>query len=190
LRNLLTYVFPVRRGTAKIHLAVFLLVISFTATAQNPVREYRFKAVFLFNFTKFVEWPASSFDSPEAPFIIGILGDDPFGSVIDETVASEKVKGHPIVIQRYKQLPDIEHCHLLFISAKEIPVLKDKMQEIQRHILTVGDSPDFNIAGGMIRLTTRDNKIKLIINPSAVKAAELNMSSKLLKVAEIFDTPR
>jgi hypothetical protein len=136
----------------------------------------------------FVEWPSSSLGSPETPFVIGILGDDPFRSVIDQTVAGEKIKGHPIVVQRYKNVNEIRNCHILYISAREAPKLNEILFSIKnKHILTVSDMPNFTAAGGMIRFMTKENKIRLQINPDAAKAADLTISSKLLNVADIVE---
>ena len=98
--------------------AVFALCcIILDAGAQNfPTRENQVKAVFLFNFTQFVEWPANAFSSSDAPFVIGIVGNDPFGNYLEETVKGEKMKDHPLIIQRYRDLRDIQNCHLLFIA--------------------------------------------------------------------------
>ena len=155
-------------------------------TQNPPSREYKVKAAFLFNFTKFVDWPSASFINAEAPFVIAVVGIDPFGPLIDETVSGEKVKGHVIVIRRYSLLKDIEHCHMLFINFRQQAGYKEILTALPPGVLTVGDSDDLNTAGGMIRLTTRENKIKVVINQAALKSADLTISSKLLNVAEIF----
>jgi hypothetical protein len=164
-----------------------LLIISITCFSQPKVsREYHIKAVFLYHFAMFVEWPASSLGSAETPFVIGILGDDPFRSVIDETVSGEKIKGHPIIIQRYKNVHEVKNCHILYISAREAPKLNEILFAIKnRHILTVSDMANFTGVGGIIRFMTRDNKIRLQINSAAAKAADLTISSKLLNVADV-----
>ena len=158
-------------------------------TAQRLTsRENQVKAVFLFNFTQFVEWPARSFSSPDSPFIIGVIGNDPFGSYLDETVAGEKVMNHPLVIQRYKDLNELQNCHLLFIGQDDPQKIKAILDVVnRRHTLTVSDYKNFAYSGGMIRFFTQDNKTRLQINLSIAKAAELNISSKLLRVAEIID---
>jgi hypothetical protein len=165
--------------------AFVFLIFSFQLHAQTS-REYNIKAVFLYNFTQFVEWPSNAFQNPEAPYIIGILGDDPFRSAIDEAVAGEKAKGHPIIVRRYQNVNEIRNCHILFISNS----LRGKLREIlsalpNKNILTVSDIPDFATSGGIIRFMTKENKIKLQINLPASKDADLNISSKLLQVAEI-----
>jgi hypothetical protein len=160
------------------------------ASAQTPVsREYQIKAVFLFNFAQFVDWPSDSFTSPQAPLVIGVLGDDPFDGYLDETVRDEKVNNHPLVIRRYRWVDDIGTCHILFISRSASGQLGEILARLKdRHILTVGDVEDFARLGGMIRFVTENNKIRLRINVDAAKAAELTISSKLLRPAKIVTT--
>ncbi len=156
--------------------------------AQGVVsKEYRVKAAFLFNFTQFVDWPASSFNSGNAPFVIGILGDDPFGSYIDETIKDEKIGTHPLVVHRYHDAKDVKNCHILFMSAIDVDHMKENISVIPTHTLTVSDADLFMKAGGMIRFFTKDNKIRLQVNPDAAKAADISISSKLLRVSDVFD---
>jgi len=157
--------------------------------AQTQInREYQIKAGFLFNFTQFVEWPASSFESTNAPFIIGILGENPFGSYLAETVSGENVNGHPLIIQYYTNLEEIKTCHILFIAPSRISRPEQVVTHLKgRTILTVSEAPSFMPDGGMIRFFTKNNKIQLQINPEAPKAVGLVISAKLLKLAEIFN---
>lgn len=159
-------------------------------SAQTPApapREYQVKAVFLYNFTHFVEWPASSFSTNQAPLVIGILGENPFGSYLQETVSGEKVNGHPLIVQYYKNLEDIKTCHMLFINIAETNKREQVIAGLRgRNVLTVSDATGFLQEGGMIRFFTRSNKIQLQINLEATKAANLAISSKLLRLAEIF----
>lgn len=165
----------------------FLLVIFHLQVQAQPSLEYQLKAVFLFNFTQFVDWPAGSFDTDQSPLVIGILGENPFGSYLDETVAGELIKGHPVVTRYYKNVDEIQSCHLLFINNTEASKRKEAIEALKgKNILTVCDAPDFAAQGGMIRFFTLQNKIKLQINLEACKESKLVLSSKLLKLAEIF----
>ena len=147
-------------------------------------REFKVKAGFLYNFTQFVEWPATAFENPESPFIFGILGTDPFGTYLDSILAGEKVAGHSITVQRFQAAKEIQHCQILFISLPH-PDSTD-LAEMKKHsVLTVSDAEGFMKLGGMIRFM-QNNKIRLQINPAAIKTAQLNISSKLLRVAEIY----
>jgi hypothetical protein len=81
-------------------LAAFLFLVQGAAAADSP-SEYQVKAIFLFNFSHFVDWPAEAFKSPTEPFIIGVLGADPFGPRLDEAVRGEHIAGHPLVVRRF-----------------------------------------------------------------------------------------
>ena len=159
----------------------------FLLSAQTPAnREYQIKAVFIFNFTQFVEWPVNTFATPQSPLIIGVLGQDPFGSYLDETVANEKVNEHPMIIKRFRHVEDIKECHLLFIQSAETVKMPQIISSLKgRSILTISDASNFMKQGGMIRFFTIDNKIQFQINPEAAKASGLTISSKLLRLAEI-----
>jgi hypothetical protein len=166
---------------------ILLLASSLKLSAQTTASaEYQIKAVFLFNFARFVDWPAKAFPDADSPFVIGVLGDDPFGSYLDETVRGEKVNGHPLTVQRYRRVSEIRACQVLFISRSEADRLEQIVASLRgRGILTVGDTDDFAARGGMIRLATEKNKVRMRVNLDAVKAANLAISSKLLRVAEI-----
>lgn len=168
-----------------------LLAVQRELPAQTaPVSaEYQIKAVFLFNFAQFVDWPAQAFPEAQTPLVIGVLGEDHFGSYLDETVRGEEVKKRTLVVQHYRQLDEIKSCHILFISRSEAARLPQILAELKgRSVLTVSDTEGFAGRGGMIRFVTEKNKIRLRINLEAAKAANLTISSKLLRPAEIVST--
>ena len=143
------------------------------------------KAVFLFNFAQFVEWPTNSFADLQSPIVIGVLGDDPFGNYLDELVRGEQVNHRPLVIKRYTRVEEIKSCQILFISASERDRLDSVFQKLRGcSILTVGDTEGFASRGGMIRFVVEKNKIRLRINLDSARAANLVLSSKLLRTAE------
>jgi hypothetical protein len=118
--------------------------------------------------------------------VIGVFGKDPFGSYLEETVRGETINGHPFVVRRFKNVREIEECHILFINPAKADQLKQVMDSLKtRKVLTVGDVPTFSKEGGMVGFFTENNKIRIRINIEAVKNAELVISSKLLRVAEI-----
>jgi hypothetical protein len=172
-----------------IWLATSALLISSgpAASAQTAIsREYQLKAVFLFNFAQFVDWPPETFVSPQAPLVIGVLGDDPFDGYLDEILHDEKVNNHPLVIQHYQRVEEIDTCQVLFIGRTGIHQLEHILAALKgRSILTVGDMEDFAQDGGIIRFITENNRIRFRINVEAAEAAHLVISSKLLRLAEI-----
>ena len=153
--------------------------------AQTDSQEYMVKAAFLYNFTKFVEWPQGTFEDPSAPFVLAVLGEDPFGEAL-APLKEKTVEGRRVVIQRAARLEDLEKCQILFISASE----KGKLEPIFRRIknwkvLTVGETKGFAQSGVMINLTKIEEKVGFEINAGAVEAGALKMSSKLLKLGII-----
>lgn len=157
------------------------------AAGQGTTREYQIKAVLLFNLTQFVEWPESAFSSTNAPLVIGILGDDPFGKSLDDAVYGETVNNRPIVVVRYRDIDEVTNCQILFISQSKQRDFGNILSELRnRPIVTVADSEGFIAAGGMVRFFKNpENKIRIKINPDAVSAGNLSVSAKLLRVAEI-----
>ena len=162
------------------------------AAAQTTTSEYQVKAVFLFNFTQFVDWPQKAFSDPQEPIVIGVLGDDPFGNYLDDTVRGEKVDNRPLVVRRYHAAEDIDgSCQVLFISRSEAARTEQIIAHLKdRSILTVSDEDEFGRRGGMVRFIAENSRIKLRINVAAAKAAGLTISSKLLRVAEIVSSDK
>lgn len=169
-------------------LSYAMLFVANPSMAAQTARasEYQVKAAFLFNFAQFVDWPAEAFPSSDTPLVIGVLGEDPFGSFLDQIVANERLRGRLFQVRRYATVDEITTCHILFInrSAGDRPeVILAGLK--QRPIVTVSDADGFTQRGGMIRFVTDRNRIRLEINLGAVDAAHLTISSKLLRVAEI-----
>jgi hypothetical protein len=154
--------------------------------AQRTFDEREIKATFLFNFAQFVEWPAGSFADPQAPFVIGILGDDPFGSRLDDVIRGEAIKNRPLVVTRFHSGDDIGACHILFVSSSERSQYAGIFQALRgRAILTVGDTDGFATSGGMIRFITESSHVRLRINLGAAQRAGLTISSQILRVADL-----
>lgn len=176
-------------------LAGFVLLLLNTAQAALPPtaisREYQIKAVFMFNFAQFVDWPPQAFSNPQTPLVIGVLGDDPFGPLLEETMLGEQIGQRSLVIRRYRRVEEIDLCHILFISVSEADRLESILVTLKdRNVLTVCDTEGFTRRGVMIRFISEKNKIRLRINLEMAKAASLTISSKLLRPAEIVTTNR
>lgn len=148
--------------------------------------EYQVKAVFLFNFARFVEWPAMTFVSASAPFSLCVYGDDPFGADLDTVVRGETAGGRPMVVRRIHELHDVAQCQIVYIAGSADGELESLVAALDRHAtLTVSDSEGAASRGAMIRMMTVNGKIRLRINIDAVRAAHLTVSSSLLRAAEI-----
>jgi hypothetical protein len=151
--------------------------------------EYQVKAVFVFNFSRFVEWPPQAFTAPNQPFAICILGDDPFGERLDEAVRGEQINQHPLLVRRFRHVAEAEICQILYIDRSEGGQLHQILAALDhRSTLTVSELNDAAEHGGMIQFTTENNRVRLRINVDSARAAGLTISSKLLRPAEIVGT--
>lgn len=171
------------------HLAIALCMLAAFVRAGDlprPSSEYQLKAVFLYNFAQFADWPAAAFHDPAAPLVIGILGDDPFGAYLDELVRDEKVSGHALAIRRYREVAEARDCHILFISRSETKRLPAVIAAMRgQPVLTISDADAFARLGGMVRFVTEGGKVRLRVNVEAAKAAKVTISSKILRAATI-----
>jgi hypothetical protein len=159
------------------------------AWAVEAPTEYQVKAVFVFNFSHFVEWPAQAFSAPNEPFVIGILGGDPFGTRLDEAIRGEQINQHPLVVRRFRNIGEIGACNILYIDRSASAQLGEILGTLEnRNTLTVSDLEDSAQRGVMIQFTTENNRIRLRINVDAAKAAGLTISSNLLRPAEIVSS--
>lgn len=156
------------------------------AQEASSFREYDVKAVFLLNFMQFVEWPETRLAETNTPFVIGVLGTDPFGSILDQTVRGERIHGRLLVVRRFAQVDDVSPCHLLFVCRSERNRMADIIRRVSgRGILTVGDIDPFSRLGGMITFKTSKNRVQFEINVAAAQKEGLRLSAKLLKVAQL-----
>lgn len=173
------------RLLAAVLLETFLLGIGlpervlYAAPAPPAPLEYQVKAAYLLNFIKFIEWPAAE---TETPFTICVVGDDPFGTTLDQTVHGENVEGRPIVIQRTGHgLPS--GCQMAFISSSELGI-KGLAGGVGPGVLTVGDGANFVKQGGMIGFVLENRRVKFEVNLAAARNAGLKVSARLLTVAK------
>lgn len=168
-----------------IALSLMLFVVNETL-AQKQSAEYRFKAVYLFNFLQFIEWPPNTFSDPAAPLVIGIIGLDPFGDLLDQTVRGELINGHPIVVHRFTRPEDVRGCHLLFIPRSERARITSILSKIDTNtIVTVSEVNGFAEQGGDINFYVEDGKLRFEVNEQAIRNSSIKMSSRLLKLARI-----
>ena len=179
---------PCRHGRAWSILLGILLGACFFASQirAQAFKEYDLKATFLYHLAQFVDWPPDAFPTEETPLVIGVLGADPFGKILDEIVQGEVVKNRKLSVKRYHSMEEITNCHILFISPSESAHLDQIFSSLKkRNILTVGDTEGFAQRGGMVRFMIEKNKIRLRINLDSAKAASLTISSKLLRAATL-----
>jgi hypothetical protein len=164
-----------------------LLTASPNALSQNEEgAEYSVKLGFLFNFTKFVEWPPDSFRDPAAPLVMCIVGHDPFPQELEAELRTRKVGEHPVEVRTLRPRDKLYVCHIVFLPVTE----KDQAERILRSLkgsrtLTVGEIEGFAVLGGVINLTVEGNKVHFEINRLAAERAGLKIGSRLLSIAKI-----
>ena len=161
------------------------VLVAWPAEAQsNEPTEYQVKAAFLFNFTKFIDWPESAFTDARAPIVLGIVGDDPFGSDLSQIVVGQSVKGRTLSIRRYRFGDDLRHCHVLFLSSSEQARIPNILLSLQgASVLTVSDVDRFADAGGMMQFVVEQSRVRFVVNRDAATRVHLEISAKLLALA-------
>jgi len=153
--------------------------------AEMP-EEYQVKAAFLFNFAKFVEWPADTFKAADDPMAICVLGQDPFSGGLEDLVRDKTVAGRPFVVRKVSTIPQAIKCQIVFVTASERKRVRSILDELKgRSILTVGEAEDFTANGGVINFKLKDARVRIEIDTVAAERANLHISSKLLSLAEI-----
>ena len=153
--------------------------------AQNSKpKEYEVKAAYLYNFGKFVEWPAAVSAAEGDSFAICVLGQDPFGPALDATISSETIGGKRVVARRISKAQEALTCRVLFVSSSEDLRLKEILATVEKApVLTVSDIPQFSRRGGMMQFIQEGSRIRFEVNLTPAQEAGLTLSSELLKVA-------
>jgi hypothetical protein len=176
-----------RRVAAWRAVCAAMLLLADPGRAAAPADEYQVKAVYLFNFGQFVEWPSRVFETSEAPFVICIFGTDPFGGSVDQVVRGEKLGSRPIVVERLQGTSDIGRCNILFIGRDEADRLEEALAAVRGlSVLTVTDVDGAEHRGAIIVLYNQNNRIRMRINLPRARASDLTISSKLLRPADVI----
>lgn len=147
-------------------------------------REYQLKAAFVYNFTKFIEWPPQSFSDANAPIVIGVLGETPLATELEQLIRDRKVNGHAILLKKIHSAADAASTHLLFVSTTEDAQFASWRADIEtRAIVTVGESASFAQNGGTINFLLQDDKVRFEISTALVERTGLRISAQLQKLA-------
>jgi hypothetical protein len=186
-----------RLTTAIAILPILLAATALRAQDASGSSEYLIKAGFIYNFANLVQWPSSSFAQSDSPIVIVILGEDHFGNTLDRALDGKKVNSRPFVIKRAKTVTELQRtlgpqkdCQILYVSSSEMPHLGEAIQMLKGvPVLTIGETPGFAKDGGIINLILEDNKVRFEVNVRAAKDADLNISSRLLALARIVQSP-
>jgi YfiR/HmsC-like len=153
------------------------------AAAAPSASEYDVKAAFLYNFTKFVDWPPEAFPDPNS-LRICVLGEDPFGKSL-QAVTDEQVGGHKLIVTRTESLAKPAGCQILFISRSERERVRQILAAVKdTPVLTVGDTQGFADDGVIINFVLEGSKVRFEINTRSADRAGIRISSKLLQLAK------
>jgi YfiR/HmsC-like len=176
----------------KFYLIIFSMAFFFNSSLAYSQTEkeieYKLKAVYILNFLQFTEWPDSIFENNNAPITVAILGKDPFGKIIDETVKDEKIGGHPILIKRFEDLTGIDSCRVVFICLSKRETYKSILKLIDGFpTLTISSITGFADEGGDIGFYIEDNKLRFAVNLQSLNKSDIKISSKLLRLAKIIN---
>jgi hypothetical protein len=178
-------------GVPTLVLAVSLAVGNWgsSAQAQTP-SEYEMKAVFLYNFAQFVEWPPEPSGMPDPGFVICVVGQDPFGESLDGAVSGKFINSRSVTLRRIRRASEAKACQIAFISSSERRHLRPLLDSLDgARVLTVGDTEGFGEQGGMINFTLEESRVRFEINVEATQRVGLKLSSKLLALAVIVRSP-
>ena len=167
----------------------FLFAAAFWVPAWSAdLEEYQVKALYMYNFAKFVQWPEGSFSGPEDTINLYVIGQDPFDRLLEEAF-ERTAQGRSFRITRMRKWEDVPaDCHMLFVGRMEKKFMTRILDSVAgRPVLTVGDENSFSRAGGIIALVTRENRIRFQVSRQALIESNLKLSSNLLRLAEIID---
>lgn len=158
----------------------------------DPALEHRVKAAFLYNFAKFVDWPTNAFASADAPFVIGVFGDESIAQALEQTVKGKSIGNRAIQTRRIPDATRINPCQILFVAQSKTQQVAQVLAAVgSAHVLLVGESPGFVAAGGAIGFTKDEGRVRFEANTAAAERASLKISSKLLRLAiSVVPSPR
>ena len=178
-----------RRSILALVLVVFanyLVPVGRAKEQSKPPTEQQVKAALIFNFARFVEWPWEAFARPDSPIVIGVLGDDSFAAILEETFRGKTIHGRSFVIERWKYGHNVRSCHILFVSSSQGGHLRPILESLEgSSVLTIGETARFAHRGGVINLFLQDERVQFEINVDAAARGRLKISSKLLAFARI-----
>jgi hypothetical protein len=173
-----------RRGLGLVIVCTMLVIAPSVARGQVIADEYQIKSAFLPNFARFVEWPPATPGPAGSTFVIGIVGDDPFGSALRQAIYQQTVDGRPLEVRHLRWNDSFDGCRILFIAASEVNHVSEILAAVTgAGILTVADFDSFARRGGMIEFRTINHRVRFDVNSAAASAAGLRISSKLLTLA-------
>lgn len=164
-------------------IAVMGTIIPRAAQGQTA-DEYQVKAAYMYNFAKFVYWPAQSFDGPAQPIVFCVLGQTPLSQALSDALSGKVVDQRPLVFRQLTDGGQAGKCQVLFVSLPDKKHLRQTLDGVKSlNVLTVGEVEDFTKEGGIVRFVLDAGRVRLEFNLDAAEGANLRVSSKLLSLA-------
>jgi hypothetical protein len=162
-----------------------LSLVGSVVMAQEEKDPLDVKAAWLKNFAQFVDWPASRFANEKTPFVLGVIGDNPFGKRLEELASRNQVKKRRIELRAIKEIKDVDQCHMVFVCASEA----ERVAEVLKHaetnsVLTVSDMAGFVASGGMIQLCQKGKQIQFEVNQRKGMDARLVFDQRFCALAK------
>jgi hypothetical protein len=177
-----------RRGAA---VAIVALTLITRGAPAAPLREPEIKAAALYNIIAFTGWPDTSFASPDAPLIVGVLGQGPVTGLLGDLVTSESWHGRRVLLRNFSSAAEARSCHVLYVARSEHSRWRALSSQFARlPILTVADADNFARQGGIVQIGIERNKLRLTVNLGAARTSGVAISSKVLRLAEVIDEIR
>lgn len=187
LSPLLKVISPVLRSLRRrYHCIAAGVLFAISCHGAPKVTEYQVKALFLFNFIKYVEWPEETFSNHESPIVIGVVGKNPFDGLLQNTVEDKRQNGRNIIVKQIERNENIADCHLLFIPRSYNSSKANILEQLKGiPVLTIGEREDFIKDGGIINFVIKKEQVRLEINLLSSRMSKLRISSRLLSVADV-----
>jgi hypothetical protein len=167
------------------------LVVGVRVQAQAPDGEAQIKAAFVYNFLKFVEWPAEAFEHPNDSLVVAILGDGPTAEAARRFLAAKEVGERKLVIRQVKWDKPLVGVHAVVVTETDVKKLRRTLEAASLgHILTIGEGAAFASTGGVIAMVIEDRRVRFDIDLDAANAAGLKVSSKLLALTRVVHSDK
>lgn len=166
-------------------LGVLLALAGLSAPVSSEVGSDQTKAVFLYNFAKFVQWPADAFQDPRAPLVFGVLGTDAFGDVLANAINGKKVNGRLVEVRHGRTLDDVGRCHILYVGGSEEENVAALLQSLNPSVVTVSEIDEFLRSGGILQIAILQNRVRFAVNTARAEQAGVRISSKVLTLSRI-----
>jgi len=176
-----------RTPVVSVWICLLALLLASFRDPSSGAKEYEVKAAFLYNFAKFLTYPDAAFASAEAPFVIGVLGEDPFGEALDAALRGKKIGKRTIVIERYSKLGTVRTPHILFVARSESARQAEIVRMLDsRPLFLIGDMEGFAALGATANFFTEKNSLRFAISTGAAKTSRIQISAQLLKLAQVI----